>query len=213
MNVTIGDKKTFDDWGLKLQSLVVSMPEAKTNYVDVPGSDGSMDLTEALGTVRYNNRELQMMFDVVATPERWHSLTSDIANYLHGQCLKVILDTAPNYYYIGRLSLDSSKSDYYMNHMTITGNMEPYKYEVDDHDELKNISVAGSKTVTIEGDIKPVSPVITSSAPMTVQFRAESYQLEPGMNRVYDIEIARGSNLLLFLGTGTVSIEYRGGRL
>ena len=65
MNVTIGEKKTFDDWRLKLRSLVIGFPEAKTNTVDVPGADGLLDLSEALGAVRYGNRELEMIFDVM----------------------------------------------------------------------------------------------------------------------------------------------------
>lgn len=229
MNVTIGDKKTFDDWGLKLQSLVVGLPEAKTNPVDIPGADGVMDLTQALGPVRYNNREIQMIFDVMAAPERWHSLTSEIANYLHGQRLKVILNSDPDYYYIGRLALNSEKSDYYMNHITVTGDMEPYKYEmysgIDkwkwDSFSFKNgiirnykdLVVEGSRTVRITGRKKQIVPTFICSAALEVEWQGIKYPLPAGETKIYAIAIPEGENKLVFYGNGTVSIDYRGGIL
>lgn len=229
MNVTLGDKKTCDDWGLKLQNLVVGMPDAKTNQTDIPGADGVLDLTDAMGTVRYGNRELQMVFDVMGELDKWHGVTSEIANYLHGQRMKVILDTDPYYYYIGRLSLDSGKSDYLMNRVTISGNMDPYKYELQSSLEdwlwdpfnfrtgiirnYKNLQVKGSRTVNIIGRRKPIVPTIISSAAMTVSFGGKQYSIQPGEQKVYEISIIEGDNYLVFTGDGTISIDYRGGIL
>lgn len=229
MNVTIGEKKTFDDWGLKLQSLVISMPEAKINQVDIPGSDGLVDLTAAMGTVRYGNRALQMVFDVPGELTMWHDITSAIANYLHGQRLKVILDSDPSYYYIGRLSLDSQKNDYLMNQVTISGDMEPYKYELlsslDDWlwdpfsfvDGLirnyKNLKVSGFLRLVIPGTRKEVIPTIISDTAMEVEWKGKRYGVPVGESKLYAISLVEGDNILIFYGEGTISIEYRGGIL
>ena len=229
MNVTIGEKKTFDDWRLKLRSLVIGFPEAKTNTVDVPGADGLLDLSEALGAVRYGNRELEMIFDVMGEPERWHSLTSQIANYLHGQRLKVILDSDPGYYYIGRLALESEKSDDLTNQITILGDMDPYKYELlsslddwlwDTLDfetgiirEYKELEVNGSRTVTIPGTRKEIIPTIIASAAMQVEWKGTRYDVPAGESKLYAISLVEGENILIFYGNGTVSIDYRGGIL
>lgn len=229
MNVTIGEKKTFDDWGLKLQSLAVSMPDAKINQVDIPGSDGLVDLTAAMGTVRYGNRALQMIFDVSGELTRWHDITSAIANYLHGQRLKVILDSDPSYYYIGRLSLDSQKIDYLMNQVTISGDMEPYKYELlsslDDWlwdpfsfvDGLirnyKNLKVSGSLRLVIPGTRKEVIPTIISDTAMEVEWKGKRYEVPAGESKIYAISLVEGDNILIFYGEGVISIDYRGGIL
>lgn len=229
MNVTIGEKKTYDDWGLKLQLLVIGLPEAKTNTVDVPGADGTMDLTGALGNVRYNNRKIEMVFDVMTEPERWHSLTSQIANHLHGRRLKVILDSDPGYYYIGRLALNSEKSDYLTSRITISGDMDPYKYELlssledwlwDPFSfetgiirEYGNLEVDGSLTVTIPGTRKEMIPTIITSAAMQVEWKGARYDLPAGESKLYAISLAEGENVLTFYGNGTVSIDYRGGIL
>lgn len=229
MNVTIGEKKTCDDWGLKLRSLVISLPEIKTKPVDIPGADGVMDLTEALGAVRFGNRELEMTFDVIAAPGRWHSLTSQIANYLHGQRLKVVLDSDPSYYYIGRLALNSEKSDYLTSQITISGDMDPYKYELlsslddwlwDTLDfengiirEYKELAVNGSLIVTIPGTRKEIIPTIIASAAMQVEWKGTRYDVPAGESKLYAISLVEGDNVLTFYGTGTVSIDYRGGIL
>ena len=229
MNVMIGEKNTFDDWGLRLQSLTVGMPEAKVNQVDIPGADGVIDLTEALGTVRYGIRGLEMVFDIVAGPERWHGITSQIANYLHGQRLKVILDSDPNYYYIGRLSLDSQKSDYLMNHVYITGDMDPYKYELQssledwlwdtlDFDnglirEYKDIKVDGTLTFIIPGTRRETIPTFISDTAMQVGWKGKRYDIPVGESKIYDISLVEGDNVLVFYGSGMISIEYRGGIL
>ncbi len=229
MNVTIGEKKTYDDWGLLLQSLVISMPEAKISQVDIPGADGVIDLTEAMGTVKYNNRDLQMTFDVKGDPENWHSLTSQIGDYLHGKRLKIILDTDPDYYYIGRLALNSEKSNYLINRITITGNMEPYKYELfssledwlwDSFDfetgvirEYKDLVVNGSLTVDVPGTRKEVIPTITASAAMQVEWKGIRYDLLAGVNKIYAISIPEGDQKLIFYGNGIINIDYRGGIL
>lgn len=54
------------EFGLILTSYKYTPPEAKTEYVSVPGRDGDLDFTEALygsnGTVHVGNARLEMRF-------------------------------------------------------------------------------------------------------------------------------------------------------
>lgn len=229
MNVTIGEKRTFDDWGLKLQSLVIGLPEVKTNPVDIPGADGAIDLTEALGKVRYQNRPIEMIFDSIGTLEQWHAITSQIANYMHGQRKKVIFDSDPGYYYLGRLKLNSEKSNFLMNRIVVSGDMDPYKYELyssmedwlwDSFSfedgiirEYKNLKVYGSLEVVIPGTRKEVIPTLTASTDMQVEWQGKRYDLPTGESKIYSVSLSEGDNVLTFYGTGTISIDYRGGIL
>ena len=45
-DVQMADIKTFTDWGLKLESINISFPEAKTDLLDIPGANGLLDLSE-----------------------------------------------------------------------------------------------------------------------------------------------------------------------
>lgn len=229
--IKIDDKHTARDWGLRMISMVIPMPEPKTNYIDIPGADGSLDLTQSLtGDVPYYMREgVQFTFDSSSGYEDWHAMSSEIANYLHGRKRKVIIDSDPGFYYDGRLQLDSQKSNEIMNLIVITGTMDAYKYEVadslgdwlwDDFDfetgiirEYGNMQVAGELNVIIPGRRKHVIPVITASTVMTVSYQSKTYDLAAGVNKIYDLVLGEDENTLTFTGNGVVSIDYRGGSL
>lgn len=130
--VTFGTKHTFNDWGLIPKSRpVISPPTPKTLYVDIPGADGVLDLTQALTQdVKYENRKITFEFNVLDARSRWSNIYSDILGYLHGQSMKIILDEDFEYYYIGRVQVNEWKSDKRTSIITIEANVEPYKYNL-----------------------------------------------------------------------------------
>lgn len=222
---------TCKDWGLKLISMAIPMPETKTNYLEIPGANGAVDLTEVLtGDASYNNREgIEFVFESVGDYVDWHSLTSKIANYLHGRKRKIIIDSDPNYYYVGRMVLDSQKTDEVMNHIVITGTTNPFKYEKTSSTEpwfwdsfsfidgiirnYGNLQVNGNLSLKIYGRRMRIVPDITVSAAMDVTYLGKTYHLSKGKNKIYDIHLSEGENILKFTGNGTISIDYRGGSL
>lgn len=233
--VTFGSKHSYRDWGLILKSRpVISPPSPKTVYVDIPASDGIIDLTESLtGNVKYENRIITCEFNVLDARKRWSNIYSEILDFLHGQQVKVILDEDPTYYYIGRVKVNEWKSDKKTSTIIIEGNVEPYKLEMfsslEDWEwdsfnfetgiirEYKNIKVDGSLTFTIEGRRKGVVPSFIVQSDdgkgLKVKFNGTTYDLSDGTNRVLNIITKEGLNTLYFTGHGTVSIDYRGGRL
>lgn len=233
--VTFGDKHSYRDWGLILKSRpVISPPSPKTLYIDIPGSDGVLDLTESLtGDVKFENRTITCEFNVIDSRKRWSNIYSEILDYLHGQRIKIILDEDPTYYYVGRFQVNEWKSDKVTSLITIEGNVEPYKLEVcgslDDWEwdsfnfetgiirQWKDLTVEDSLTITVVGTRKTVVPsfIVQSNdgSGMTVTFDGRTYNLSDGVNRVVNINIKQETQTLVFTGNGTVSIDYRGGRL
>lgn len=233
--VTFGTKHSYRDWGLLLKSRpVISPPSPKTVYVDIPGSDGIIDLTESLtGDVKFDNRTIKCEFVVLDARNRWSDIYSEIMDYLHGQRMRVRLDEDPTYYYEGRLQVNEWKSDKVTSTITIEGDVEPYKMEMfsslEDWEwdsfnfetgiirDYKEIRVDESLTFTIEGRRKSVVPSFTvvsdDGSGLQVRFNGTTYDLPDGTSRVLNIVIKNGTNTLYFTGNGTVSIDYRGGRL
>lgn len=233
--VTFGSKHSYRDWGLILKSRpVISPPSPKTVYVDIPASDGIIDLTESLtGDVKYENRTITCEFNVLDARNRWSNIYSKILDFLHGQQMKVIFDEDPTYYYIGRVKVNEWKSDKKTSTIAIEGSVEPYKLEMfsslEDWEwdsfnfetgiirDYENIRVDESLTFTIEGRRKAVVPsfIVKSDdgTGLKVKFNGTTYDLADGTNRVLNIIIKDGTNTLYFTGNGTVSIDYRGGRL
>lgn len=233
--VKFGSKHSYDDWGLILKSRpVISPPSPKTVYVDIPASDGIIDLTESLtGDVKFENRTITCEFNVLDARNRWSNIYSEILDFLHGQTMKVILDEDPTYYYTGRLKVNEWKSNKKTSTITIEGTVEPYKLEMfsslEDWEwdsfnfetgiirDYGDIRVDDSLTFVIEGRRKAVVPsfIVKSDdgTGLKVKFNGTTYNLVDGTNRVLNIIIKNGTNTLYFTGDGTVSIDYRGGRL
>ena len=233
--VSFNSKHSYKDWGLLLKSRpIISPPTPKTIYIDVPASDGVIDLTESMtGEVKYENRKITCEFNVIDARERWSNIYSEILDYLHGREMHVILDEDPTYQYIGRFVVNEWKSNKVTSTIVIEGSVEPYKMELfsslEDWEwdsfnfetgiirDYKDLKVDGELTFEIEGRRKSVVPefIVKSDdgTGLKVEFEDMTYDLTDGTNKVLNIIIKEGMNTLNFTGNGYVSIDYMGGRL
>lgn len=229
MDVQIGKYK-MSDFGLKLLSVDLGTPSVRKNTVTIPGRNGALDLTEAItGFPLYDNATHKLTFDFKdGTYNTWISRASDIRGKLHGRRLPVIFGD-DGYYYDARISVDSSKINQYYSQIVITLDAEPYKlaqktslddwewdsfnFETDIIREYKDIQTPCE--ITIVGDVMPTGCVFISSSSgiiMTWGDTGEPYPLNVGRNYWPDILVTEGEHTVQFVGKGTVSIEYRGGR-
>lgn len=230
-SITIGTKNTWDDWHLIPRTRpLVNPPEVKVSQVEIPGGDGSIDLTSVLaGRPTYKNRTGSWEFIVENGFKDWSVLFSEIMAYLHGRKLTAILEDDPNYFYEGRFSVNSWKSDQHYSTIVIDYDVGPYKKENDIGEAWiwdtfnfetgviqtsKNVPCNGSVAITINGGSDPVTPIIIVSASgFTVTFNGVEYELTKGNNYIQDIVITHGENTFVFSGNGTVTVDYRGGIL
>lgn len=125
-------KNTWDDWHLIPTSRpVFNPPSVKTNYIDIPGADGSFDFTETLTKFPvYNNREGSVEFIVENGHKEWYEIYSEIMDYLHGQYVEVMLEDDTLYYYEGRFTVNQWKSDQHWSLITLDYVLNPYKMSV-----------------------------------------------------------------------------------
>lgn len=128
-SIWINDKNTFDDFSIiPITRPVVNEPEPITVYVDVHGTDGPLDLSEALtGMTLYKNRTGSWDFHIKNYRLSWDAICHNLSNYFHGKRMKVILEDDRDYYYMGRLELDKFSAP---PKISIKYNLEPYKYEI-----------------------------------------------------------------------------------
>lgn len=140
-SITFGDKNTWDDWHLIPETQpVVSMPTQKTNYIDIPGASGSLDLSESLtGYPLFNDREGSFTFILtnnvgVSQPyenrKKIHRVVEDIAEHLHGKVMRMRLEDDSNYYYEGRFSVSDPSPEEGFSKVTINYRVGPYKWSI-----------------------------------------------------------------------------------
>ena len=143
-SITFGDKNTWTDWHLVPSSRpVINPPKPKVQYVDIPGADGSIDLTESLaGRPVFSDREGSLEFYVLndldgVADYNWSTVYEEIMAYLHGKFMRMSLEdetvtddgTRTEYFYEGRFSVNSWKSNEDRSTITIDYRLGPYKYE------------------------------------------------------------------------------------
>lgn len=181
-SITFGKKNTWADWHLVPSTRPLFLPPStKTQYQDIPGADFDLDLTEVLGGVPvYNAREGSNEFYVMNGYGSWESKYSEIMNYLHGKRMKAVLADDPGYYYEGRFSVNTWRSEKDWSKIVIDYHVDPYKYEMYSSTEdwlwdpfnfesgvireYKDLEVAGTYTLTIPGTRKRIVPVFTVGA-------------------------------------------------
>ncbi len=130
--VMFGNKHSYDDWFLVPSNRpVITPPQLRSNYIEIPGLDGSIDTSELLaGRPLYNNRTGSIEFVVDTDKANWEDVIHMVQNYIHGKRMKMILLDAPEYYYEGRFEVNALKSDKALNQITINYTLNPFKKRV-----------------------------------------------------------------------------------
>lgn len=127
-SVNFGNMNTWVNWHLVPASRpYIEPPEVKTETLEIPGADGSLDFTGALNGIRYKDRQGTMEFIMMPGYGKWSDRYSAIMNYLQGQKMRIILDDDPTYYYYGRVSVTAFDVGDQYTTITISYFVDPYK--------------------------------------------------------------------------------------
>lgn len=218
--------KHSSDFNIIMKSKSIGSPAPKTNFIDVPGADGSIDATEAISDTKYDRRKISIEFVCIKGRDEWPEIYSTIMDELNGQACHLIFDDDSYYYYDGRITVNTWKSNKATGSIVIDAECMPYKkeYDVQGYDWLwdtfnfetsilREYTLTVPGTITVIGDRQKVIPVFICSAVMTVTYGSNTYDLAIGSNKLYDIALGEGEHELTFAGEGTVTVTYRGGRL
>lgn len=159
---------TYKDFYLVPTSLpVINPPTVKTKNVDIPGANGVIDLTESLTPFPvYGNRTGSLEFAVLNNRSAWYnlyktihgvksdqaidnesawtSLYSDIVNKLHGRKCQIILEDDPEWYYEGRLAVNSWKSSNNGQWPIVTLDYTLYPYKLSINTSITGATETGS---------------------------------------------------------------------
>lgn len=228
--ITIEGKHT-SEFGLKLLSFQIPLPSVNEELIEVPGMSGALDATEvATGYPTFAMRSgLSFVFKMYADWIDFEALKSQLAEWIHGKKVRVVLDSDPSYYYLCRLSLDTKKTNKVTSTITISGKADPLKYEITSSDEdwlwdpfsfetgvireLAGIEITPTNTiVTILAGDYSVSPTfkVEESINLAVIHNEYTYPLPVGDTKIPCIRVGDEDVTLTFSGQGKLSISYRG---
>lgn len=200
---------SFLDLNLVLAPFEMPPAPVKTNYIDIPGGDGSLDLTEALGEVKYGDRKGKMTFTVLPTDD-FEVKKTQISNLLNGKRCGVILDKDPNYRWTGRFTVDEYKSNKNLHQIVVGFVVAPYKLKVA---ETTVIVPSGTNTRTLVNGRKTAIPTIICTAQTTVEFNGNTFTFNAGTHRNVEITLLEGNNQVTVTSTGMTTFTYQEGDL
>lgn len=210
--VKFDDKHSITDWDLLMVSKNIEEAEPRINTIEIEGRDGSIDLTEALGAVKYNDRNLSFDFEIINPTDYWATRKS-ISNYLNGRKAKIILDQDPNYYYYGRCQVSDSENEKNVGRFTIECICEPYKMKISE--TIVSDDVVAEDIITLSNEKKLVMPKIESTGNIVFKFEDKQFSItanEPFQSP--DFILKEGNNQVeIISGSGTLKFTYREGSL
>lgn len=125
---------TLRDWHIvPLGRPVVNPPEQKLHVVDIPGANGILDLSNSLTKYPvFNNRTGSWSFAILSDETDTPTSYSKMLNFLQGTDVKVMLEDDMNYYYQGRVYVESisPNSDGTCSEVSIGYDLFPYKQSI-----------------------------------------------------------------------------------
>ena len=211
-DIRFGTKWAHADYGLTVAPYVIPMPEPQTNFVEIPGRDGALDLSEAFGAVRYADRVIELTLYARAP---FDTLISTFAADVHGQRMNVIFDRDPTFYYDARITIEDVERHWGYCELSLECRAKPYKLE--QFETAITVLPTGSVTVTLANTRMPVVPSITVSAEMALTFTIDgkdySVTLPAGTHTVPSLVLMEGDTKIEITGTGRVTFTYRKGAL
>lgn len=204
---------SYHDLHLILSKVEIPAAQPKTQYVDIPGSDGSIDMTETHGEVKYYDRDCKFTFTALPMGEREaEDHKTMVNNAINGKVHPITLDKDPGHYYLGRCVVDSYSVNKRIRQFIIKAKVNPWKFK--QNETVVIFSLDGSeKVVSLSNRRRPVCPVITCTADTMIQFGDHTYMLEEGSHKVLNIRLTEGVNTLILSGNGTVTFTYQEGDL
>ncbi len=212
--VYFGEIHSYYDLNLILAPFTPAPAIPQTNFLEVPGRDGLLDLTEAHGEVKYNSRDFEFLFTIDSSDGMtFDEKVSQVSNALNGRKFKITLDRDPDYYWLGRCVVDKYAQNKLIGQILVKATVDPYKLK----QSATNLTVALSsseKTVEAENGRLAVVPVIECTDDNTkITYGNTTFTLNAGTHKILNIRFVEGTNVLKLKGSGTITFTWQEGEL
>lgn len=203
ISMKVAGKDTYNDLGLVMTVEEMKPPAMKSYKVDVPGGNGSINLTKALnGDAVYENREMTFLFTLANEGDDFEEKKTAISNLLHGQEYDFSLSFDPKYTYHGWFSVDAYERKGNLKQIKVVVDADPYKSM-----GLKTdfFNVTGGIVAYLSSGRKLTKPTFEFSGDTIVAFEGDRYVLPKGTHTINDVCFKQGVNEITFVPAGITS--------
>ena len=226
--ITFNSKHSYADYNLIMNYKIISTPSKKKIKDSAPGMNSVYDFSTIAsnGELIYNQRTIKVGFTLVSyNKTKLHSDLTKIVEWLQDiPQTQLIFDDIKSYYYVAEIEDDIEiKESGHIAEIEVVFIAEPFKTSINlvnsdiwdtfnfEEDVVQDMSfnVVGTKTVSVYNAGRIITPIINSSAAMTVTMGGKTYNLGIGDNKIYGLKLQNGYNSIVINGTGLVRFLFR----
>ena len=229
IELKFNNKWSYGDFGLLIESYRIATPEKKKVLVEVPFSNGVIDVSGKLGKVNYTEREITVDFALVANSKADLKAKMTLINHwLLGEVSssQLYLDD-PAMYYIAEVR---SKFEYDVFdracRFTVVFIAQPYKvghcYEgskkewdcFNFYEDVLQESIFKINNTTVSVKLNNVGvdvvpSVVVSGASVVLVINSKSYNFNVGTNKDFNLVLKKGINNITIKSTGNATVDIR----
>lgn len=201
---------TWYDWKLIVTAKSITPPEPKTNYVEIDGMSGSLDLSESLtGEVTYHDRTIAATFWTdQGTRESREDLLKKITSTLHGKKVKIFEPDDSERYFYGRVVITEQANNVAYAEFSIEAICEPWRYSV--LENMRSQSVNGTVDMVIHNNgAKTLCPDIHVSGSLDITYDGITTSATTGDFKISTLKLRQGINVISVTGNGHIGLRYR----
>ena len=209
-SIQFGGFDTWIHWKLILTEKRFAPPEIKTNYVEIDGADGEVDLTEALAA-RPTYRSRLFFASFITDEGSWEErekLLSDLVCKLHGRKMKIIDPDDTARYIYGRVSVKTAQNYPAYASISIEAVCDPWRY--DSEETVKTFSAGSYQEIALySSDVATLCPDITVTGTVTFTCNGVTTTASDGTYKIATFKLFEGENIIGLSGSGTLTLTYR----
>ena len=190
-------KHSYTDFGIILTEQNIGLPSPKTYSVSIEGMDGSLDLSECFGEMKYENRTLKFTFESIEKITDWQAKMINISSFLHGQKMKIKTCSDPDFYYVGRCQIDEYNLNQRLGKIFVSCDCGPFKYK----NNMTNYNLTEG-TNTVQNSRMTVYADLINETEITINSKVYS-----AGTHLRAIKLMSGTNTLNSSGNATLNFQ------
>ena len=212
--IYFGEIHSYYDLNLILAPFTPAPASPQTNFLKVPGRDGSLDLTEAHGEVKYDSRVFQFTFTIDPSEGiPFDEKLTQVSNALNGRKFKITLDRDLDYYWLGRCVVDKYAQKKTIGQIVVKATVDPYKLKHCATTQTVALSSDEQTISVFNGRMAAVPSIECTDDNTAITFGNSTFTLNAGTHKILNIRFVEGINVLKLKGSGTVTFTWQEGEL
>ena len=203
---------TYYDWNLYLTGKSITPPDPKTNYVELDGANGTLDLSESLtGEIAYKDRTLTAsFFTEKGNRDERDKLMKYLTTILHGRKMKLIEPDDTDHYYFGRVKISKPTNTMSYLEFEIEATCEPWRYAINETNRRVDINSQTVTSVILNNNgRKTVCPDINVEGNVNLIIDGVVNSLSEGDYKISNLKLKYGVNTVGVSGSGSITFKYR----